>query len=367
MATIDEILKRAATPPPTAGLDRDGYTNMAVNAYWERVAYGITGAGMSAAESAISLIQSCFRTIKFEPMSDRLPSANLLADAVREVLATGEMVWWIEVNGEMVDLIPASSWSIRSKNKSSYAHKDWLYDLTMPAPSSTVTKQLRKAEEVCHFRYSCDRAQPWHGRGPLDRGRLTAILADRLERGLADEANLPSSVLVPIPGKLDKDKKDNFRSMIEQARGKVIMSGIGISPPMPKQQMPPYKSDYQSITKLRPDPAEALVQHLRPQLEQSIYNLFGVPSALLSTSLSTGSADVRDSLRVFIYTKLRPLAKMFETELKEKLDLRELRIDFSELESCDIRARATGLKSMLEAGVELQSALKWSGFPVEDK
>ena len=63
-------------------------------------------------------------------------------------------------------------------------------------------------------------------------------------------------------------------------------------------------------------------------------------------------------MRTLIYTRLLPMGNELLAELKEKLDAPKLTLDFSSLESCDLRARAQAFSAMTAGGMSEESAMK---------
>ena len=74
----------------------------------------------------------------------------------------------------------------------------WVYDLTLPGPTSTTTRTL-PGDRVLHLTYATDSVQPWRGVGPLESAQATVALLSGLETQLGQEANSAAGQILPVP------------------------------------------------------------------------------------------------------------------------------------------------------------------------
>ena len=140
------------------------------------------------------------------------------------------------------------------------------------------------------------------------------------ERSLADEAGGPVAQLLPVPQDEGDDSEDDplamLRKDIRDARGKALLvetvaSGWGEG----KTAAP--QSDWQQ-RRLGPQPTEAMVK-LADAAFARVLAASGCSPALFDDSDGTSK---REALRQWHLGTVRPLARLLETELSEKLTRR---------------------------------------------
>ena len=111
----------------------------------------------------------------------------------RELIHTGEAIFAIDFDGGL-RLTPASGYTVMGTHDS----RTWVYDLTLPGPTSTTTRTL-PGDRVLHLTYATDSVQPWRGIGPLESAQATVALLSGLETQLGQEANSASGQILPVP------------------------------------------------------------------------------------------------------------------------------------------------------------------------
>ena len=110
------------------------------------------------------------------------------------MIITGEIAFAIDADGGRLRLTPASTFSVAGDPDP----QTWVYTLTMPGPSATVTRTLA-ADRVLHLTYSVESDRPWRGVGPLTGAASTAYLLNQLEAQLGNEAGGAVGTLYPFP------------------------------------------------------------------------------------------------------------------------------------------------------------------------
>ena len=101
--------------------------------------------------------------------------------------------------------------------------RSWLYTLTMPGPTSTVTLQ-RPAESVLSFRLRVDSLTPWKGR-PAITATGTGQLLCQLESQMIDEAKVTPARVVAV-GQAP-DQSDDVSDLIKAGGVVGIAQALG--------------------------------------------------------------------------------------------------------------------------------------------
>ena len=89
----------------------------------------------------------------------------------------------------------------------------------------------------------------------------------------------------------------------------------------------------------------------------SVFAACGVPIALWSS----GSASTREAFRAFLVSCLKPITNVMIEEFATKLETR-ITFDFQTLLSGDVTAKARATKGLVDAGVNLETALMMAGL-----
>ena len=283
----------------------------------------------------------------------------------RELMLTGEAVRLIDVRDGIVQLLEVSNWTIHSV-AGAVSPGEWTYKITIPAPGGSVTRTVT-SDSIIHVRLHVDPARPWQGRNPLAACPAFSEASRRLERYLEIELRTPVGKIIPVPqaqadyetadGSVSsplKDLKDGLQALDGRIATPETMNntgdGRGSAPardwvPQPLQPVFPASM---------PDVLEAT--------RSSVYAACGIPSALWSS----GAASTREAFRAFLVSCLKPLTAIMADEIDRKLETRTV-FDFGALLSGDVATKARATKGLVEAGVELNSALTMAGLnPIGD-
>ena len=276
----------------------------------------------------------------------------LLAAIGRSIISDGECVLLIEITslpGSEVQLIPASSWEIAGGPIPAL----WIYTLTMAGPSFDTTRKVA-ADRVIHCQYSADSARPWVGLGPLEHASETNRLAGALETALADEAKTPRGQVIVTPA---DDDSDELQTDLRGLAGNLAL-------------VPSTRANWDNDTTAGPrseykpqrlgaDPPPVL-ETLRGSAAASILAACGIPTAL-SLSRSDGTA-LREAWRQFVLQSVKPVAAIVIAEMRSKLDLPDLDLDFAGLGASDATGRARAISSRASAVQRLTAA----GMPLAE-
>lgn len=304
-------------------------------------AYGTT----AAEEIAVGLWARAFASASITPdrLAARALNAAVLYDLGRDLAASGESVWEIDVTAGGVALRRAASYDISGGAVPSYS-------LTLSRPSESVTRHL-SADRVIHARIGASRSAPWQGLGPFNHSPGTVRLIGRLETRLGDEAGARVGFLVPVP-----EVKQELQDDISRMRGKVALVrttagawGKG-SADAPKGDFDPKR--------LGANPPQTLGL-LRDDVSRSLLAAAGVPSSLLGGADGTA---LREGWRQFLHSTIQPVADVVAVELADKLDVPGLRFSFDRLFASDLSGRARAFQSMVGGGMDVEKAAGLAGL-----
>ena len=304
-----------------------------------------------AVEAAASLIGRAFASAHLVNAPTGLVPPGVLAHVGRQLILRGDVLYVIDVGEDGLTLLPASQWDVSG----GVAPSSWAYRATMPSPSGVHTATV-PAASVVHFRYSVDPARPWVGVGPLTRAGLTARLSAGLEAALGDEVGSARGSLIPVPTDGQAGTLDNLRADLKKLRGEVALvettaGGWGTGP-----QTAPRGDWVPSRIGANPPPTLAV---LRSEAAQSVLAACGVPVELVVVSDGTGQ---REAWRRFLHGTVEPLARPVVQELRNKLELPGLDMDFSGLFASDLSGRARAYQSLVGGGMVAEKAANLAGL-----
>lgn len=268
-------------------------------------------------------------------------SPDQLAGVARDLILHGQWVALIGTEAFDAALHRASSAVIRG----GYRRTTWRYDLTLPAPSEPSPPVYGVPwSGVCHVMMQSERSSPWRGRSPLLDAGVSSDLLAAIEDGLAREEDwvrvhvLSHGPDVQRKDQLRKDLAEGGLRLMEQGNTSWQAAQRGNSTPLQSIRIGP-----------APDASEIT---LRAQVSQDVLSAMGVPSGLYAAR--EGSVS-REAYRQWHASGLEPMGEALRAELERKLE-RPIRINFHRLAAADINARARGLKSLIDAKVEPESA-----------
>ena len=270
----------------------------------------------------------------------------VLAQAGRELIRTGEIVFRIVVAGSRVVLVPA----VTAYVSGSPDPASWRYRLTCNGPSNTETVELSR-DEVVHFMWASLPERPWRGISPLALARVAARRAWAAENRLGDVASMP--VGGPATHIL---MADDWEGMPEFAEGfKAARSDPANS------ALPGFSDKKLDVINLgaglAPDAAD--VDNARESL-LSIAAVCGVPPLLVANN-AQGGTGLREGYRQFAHASVQPMASGFAAELSGKLDC-DIELSFTELRASDVAGRARAYRSLVDSGYPPAMAAEAAGL-----
>ena len=308
----------------------------------------ITEGLAAAVEVAAGWWQRAFASAEIQPGG---VVANLLEPHLgaigRALIVTGEIVFAIDTSGEGLTLIPASTVTVMGDPNPD----SWAYKLTLPGPSTTITRDL-PADRVVHLMYTRSRTSPWRGISPIEASRTTLELLSNLEQRLAEEAGQPVGAVIPVP---NVSSAGGLLQSLRNLKGRLQLvettnQGWGVG----QGGVP--TGDF-SPRRIGGNPPEATIQ-LRRQVEQSILAACGVPVTTLGGSTDAAS---REGLRQFLHVGVAPVARDIAQVLSRKFG-QEISFDWGHLWAADIQGRARSFQSMVGGGMAVEKAAALAGL-----
>ena len=349
--------------PPARRIVRHSYTGMHTAAAEAYAEHGLMGAATGAVETAARLYQSAFQVATVEPAVPPLTPA-VLGTIARRLITGGESVHVIDVDGAAVVLTEAASWSVDAGGPDPAT---WRYQCVLPGPHDSAD-WAGPADAVVHCRYATNSVEPWRGIAPLVLAGTTGRLAVNVERALRweTEAAAQGEVggVVPLPQDAsDDDKNDDDDPLAPLKRTLRTLKGrLGLvettSHGHDHGRAAAPQDDWKP-RRIGPAPPDSMVE-LRAQVEESVLSALGIPPGLARAQ----GGESRESYRRWYAASVLPLAAVVETELRHKLDVLGLRLDFASLAAADVHGRARAWRSLAgnEATLPVDTARRIVGL-----
>ena len=268
-----------------------------------------------AMEAAAGALSRAFAGAMVEGLDDVVAALTprTLGQIGRDLVRVGESLHVIRMSRGRLALFPCSTWYWEGDADPA----DWLCTATTYGPSGSSTWRVPQAS-VVFVTWGSPTARPYHGLGPASWARDTARLSENTERSLANEAGGPVAQLLPIPddggdGDEDTDALAGLKADIGKAKGgallvETVAGGWG------EGKVGAPQSDWKPH-RLGPQPTEAMVK-LADAAFARVLAACGASPALWDDSDGTSK---REALRQWHMGVVRPLARLLEHELTDKL------------------------------------------------
>ena len=323
--------------------ERHNYTSMHVAAAEAYAEHGLMGAAQGAVEVAARMFQSAFQVASVEPAIPAL-SPLVLGSMARRMITTGESVHLLDVEQGAVRLHECSSWNLTGG-----ARGPARYEVTVTGPSDTTTVHTSE-ESIVHCRYAVSHSEPWRGLSPLVLAGVTGRLARNLEAALQHEtaaaADGQVGSVVPLPQDAsDKatDDEDPFaplKATLRRLFGRVgLVESTAGNYGESRGSAP--QDDWRP-RRIGPDPPATLAE-LRRAVEETVLSCCGIPPGLARVE----GGESRESYRRWYAASVLPLAALVQAELRDKLDVPDLRLGFRYLAAADVHGRARAWRSLV--------------------
>ena len=345
-------------PVPETRQASSGYTTAIVNAI-DAAAAG-TGGGVAAAtaavETAAGLWARALALATVEPKNVRTEAvtAAVLAMTGRALCRSGEIVFFLEVAGGRVRLLPAAQSYVTI---GSVDPATWQYVVTLYGASDTRVVYPRY-DGVAHLRYMVDPHRTWQGRAPWASASLSGALLAGVERQLAGEAGGKSGYIMATPDVGDSgqeaeadgedDPLDSLRKDLAAAGGGTVLApaqtgGYGAGPGVaPQREYTPHRFGL--------DPPEGMVE-LRRDVGRDVLASCGIPPVLANHAAA--GTSMREAWRQFTAGTVEPLAVIIAEQLSEALNER---ISLTLPRSSDVATLSRAVGSLTSAGMSLDDA-----------
>ena len=308
----------------------------------------------AAVEAAVGLWAHAFAGARLEPEVPAL-DAFTLSRIARDLIVSGESLHVIDVEGGGLKLLPVGDHDVQGRSPDPAS---WIYRCSLYGPDGGTTRTV-PAAGIVHIRYSVDPARPWKGKGPLGRAALDANLLSAIVTRLGEESGAPVAHVIPSPTDGQAASTETLRSDLKAAKGGVVLaetmaSGYGDKASAPAQDW--------SVRRIGANPP-AVLPALAEATGMRIAAALGVPVSLLTDA---DGVSQRESWRRFIWGSCAPLSRIIGHELSAKLDLPDLKFDFSALYASDVTGRAAAFKRLVESGMPISEAASITGLVAAD-
>ena len=242
----------------------------------------------------------------------------------------------------------------------------WIYQITLYGPSGSKHETV-SARSILHCRYAVDSSRPWIGVPAWSWSSATGAAIAALETMIANEAKAPHGHLLSIPPQENEPSSDDddqdpfsaFRNDLSSAKGNTLIVERESTSLRDPGSMSNADSKMDQITY---GLDRSLLDILRTSTGRDILAACGVPPTLFVAN-SDGTAQ-REAFRRFLHSSLRPLARIVEGELREKLDSPNLTLDLSDLHAADVAGRARAFSQLAKAGIDPDDAALNTGVVV---
>ena len=336
-----------AQGPP---VERHSYTSLHVAALEAYAESGLIGAAHGAVEIAARMFQSAFQVAEVSPAVPAL-SPYVLGGIARRMITSGESCHVIDVIDGGVRLTESASWSIVAGGPDP---ETWRYQVTEAGPHTSTTRTV-PSSQVIHVRYASSVAEPWRGIPPLVLAGESGRLAINLEASLRWETNAAAGgevghvVPLPVDASDPKDETETetetdtfapLKRVIKTLRGRLGLVETTATSYGDNRGSAP--QDDWKPRRVGPHPPESLGE-LRVAVEETVLSCCGIPPGLARAA----GGESRESYRRWFAAGVQPLASLVAAELRHKLDLPDLRLDFASLAAADVHGRARAWRSLV--------------------
>ena len=357
---------RSSPPPapprqePKIPTERRNYLSSQVSLYIKAAnTFGASSAATSAIEVAAAIISKSISMaqVDAEPWIRELLCCEVLAQMGRDLIVRGETCYIIEGAGERIT--PAGTWHWDRGH--GVDRSTWSALVTQHGPGGNSPTRRITWDRMLFTTYSTDTTLPWIGNPPWKNASLASTLMANIEQSLSYEAGTPVANIVPMPEGVEPDDEDDdelevadpyagMKKSFAEAKGgllfpETVAGGSGLE----DGTAPAHDFGVERLG-MNPPPAQVT---LYSAVYNNILSVCGVSPDMFGAS---GTAQgQREAWRRFHATTVLPLARRIEAEARRKLGPVELQFDPMPL---DLQGRASALKNLVDAGMDLDKALE---------
>lgn len=281
-------------------------------------------------------------------MLDALPEplpADVLARIGADLCLRGESCWHIRTDGAALDLVPVAFWDDLGRGR---------YHLHIARVDESETVRALE-DEVLKLTINADPTQPWRGRSPFALMGLSPALMAEIEQAVSGAMPMTGKGVLPVPSTIAPEQKDKVLSGLRSGSLATVMSKADFA-----HQTGGDRAEFKRV-ELTPDLSKADLNTFTDDLHNRLLTAAGVPPALMTPNGNAGA--MREAYRLFALQTVQPLARQMLPELTRKLGVTALRSD--DMMSADTAGRARSVGALVNAGVELDRAMKLVGWADE--
>ena len=294
------------------------------------------------------------------PSAAALITPGVLAHVGRQLIRAGEALYVIDLDGDKLILVPASTWSVEG----GYRPSTWRFEVTLPGPSGSEVVR-RPNEGVVWVPWAVDAARPHKGISPLTFAASTGRLLAGLDRNLADEAGMPTTHVVPIPTNPKKDTEDEGEDDDQLAQlGSDLVKGRGstvfvetTAAGWDEGSAAAPKTDW-VVRRLGANVPDTSVR-LRNDIEMCVLLACGIPTGISGAHVDGSAA--KEALRRWLHVGVAPVGRLIAEELSRKLET-EVNLDFRDLFASDVAARARSFHILRQSRITAAAAAEVVGL-----
>ncbi len=299
----------------------------------------------AAVEQAAGAVARAFASVTVDGAAHVVEALTpaVLGRIGRDVIRHGESVHAIDVRRGRVALAPVAAWTMDG----GHDPRTWRYDVQLTGPTMEVTRKGVPASGIVHVRWASEPQRPHEGTSAATYAAETARTASRAERSIGDEAGAAVGSIVALPESSDT-VFNTIKAALDKLRGEAIPVETAAAGWADDRVTAP-KRDW-GATRIGGAPPQGTVT-ARQAAQDGLLGAFGVPAALYNPGDGTAA---REGLRRFWIATVIPLLRALCFEARAKLEGDcQFRFDPYVL---DVTGRASALKALTEAGVELADA-----------
>ena len=216
-----------------------------------------------------------------------------------------------------------------------------------------VTRRVSRSR-VFNPRWNYDLSTQ-RGRSALSNARQLKYWAARLERSIAQEADAPTALLVPIP-KGTEEQVTALAENVATLRGKVGLVETQMASYDAQSRAAAPLSDYAQKRIGPAIPEGSLAAQV--QAYNEVLAACGYPPSLSRIDGDAGA--MRESFRIFLHLTVKPVAKLIE-ESAQRIG-RPIRIDFTPLGAADVAGKARAFGAFRKAGLSMEESKRAVGL-----
>ena len=288
-------------------------------------------------EAAVSLWERGFCMMRATNAPEGLDTAFFAATG-RDLAEKGSATWLLTRGG------------LRRCTQAHKMRRGWQLQVSARSQDDPTETRYALPQEVLHVCINTDPLRPWEGRPPSLLAKDTLALDQALDLSAAAILRNPgygSQMIVAPVDRVSDSTRAALESRLTQEKPEVRVADGGEDGRL-----------WHSIP-LTPDVDRGTVPELIPHTVDRIAAAFGIPPMMFSRTV--GASTLRESMRMFAFTVLNPMARLLEREIRLRI-APECILDVMDYLAADAAGAARAYKTLTEAGVTPEDAWKYLGY-----